>query len=51
MSKGSDLVAILKAGGWRSSAFRSYLDIVGIENKIASSGADALVDLDESGER
>ena len=34
VAPGGDLSTLLKAGGWRSNAFRSYLDMIGIENKV-----------------
>ena len=43
---GGDLATLLRAGGWRSGAFRSYLDMVGLENSVISASAQALVDLD-----
>ena len=46
VDSGGDLPMLLRAGGWRSSAFRSYLDMVDIENRVLSATIHALVDLD-----
>ena len=46
VASGGDLPTLLRAGGWRSSAFRSYLDMVDIENKVLNATVHALVDLD-----
>ena len=43
---GGDLSTLLRAGGWRSSAFRAYLDLVGLERKVLATSIQALVDLD-----
>ena len=43
---GGDLATLLRAGGWRSSAFRAYLDLVGLEKKVLAASIQALVDLD-----
>ena len=45
VNKGGSLAVILKAGGWHSSAFQSYLDLVGLGRKVFAAGADALIDL------
>ena len=46
LEKGGDLHTLLPAGGWRSSAFRSYLDLMGLENSVVSASINALIDLD-----
>ena len=43
---GSDLATILKAGSWRSSAFRAYLNLVGVEDKLVAPTLSSLVDMD-----
>ena len=48
VQSGGDLSTLLQAGGWRSSAFRAYLDLVGLENRLFTASADRLLDLDES---
>ena len=50
ISSGGDLSTLLKAGGWRSSAFRAYLDLVGLENSVVSQSISSLFDLDEDAE-
>ena len=45
-ARGGSLATILKAGWWRSAAFHSYLDLVGVERKVFAPGTDTLVDLD-----
>ena len=45
--KGCSLATLLKAGGWRSSAFHAHMDLMGVENRIFTASADALVDFDE----
>ena len=47
VDRGGDLSVLLKAGGWRSSAFKSYLDLIGLERAVISASLQALVDLDE----
>ena len=47
VEKGGDLATLMLAGGWRSSAFRAYLDLMGIEKSIFSGAVDVLVDLDD----
>ena len=46
VDSGSDLATILKAGGWKSSAFAAYLDLMGVEMNAFQRGVDALADLD-----
>jgi len=43
---GGDLAVLLKAGGWRSSAFRAYMDEVAIRNTLATSNLHTLLDMD-----
>jgi len=50
IQKGGDLATLLRAGGWRSSAFRTYMDLVGLENAIVSKSLHALLDLDAGDE-
>ena len=47
VKSGSDLATLLKAGGWRSSAFKSHMDIMGIENAIFTASVNKLIELDE----
>ena len=42
VDRGGDLATLLRAGGWKSSAFRSYLDMVGLENTVCQAGLEAL---------
>ena len=44
---GGDLSTLLLAGGWRSSAFKAYLNIVGVEKNVFSATYGSLLDLDE----
>ena len=44
---GGDLTTLLLAGGWRSSAFKAYLNIVGVEKNVFSATYGSLLDLDE----
>ena len=46
VSSGGDLPTLLRAGGWRSSAFSVYLDMVGLEKQVITASVNALVDLD-----
>ena len=46
MDEGGDLATILKAGGWKSSAFRVYLDMMGLENAVVTASLGALLDMD-----
>ena len=47
VDSGSSLATLLRAGGWKSSAFTAYLDFAGIENSAFSKHAEQLLDLDE----
>ena len=46
LSKGGDLAVLLKAGGWRSSAFRAYMDEMDIQNTVATANLQTLLDID-----
>ena len=46
--RGGDLPTLLKAGGWKSSAFKSYLDMMGLEDEVFSASVQTLVDLDDA---
>ena len=50
VDSGSDLATIALAGGWRSSAFSAYLDLMGVEMGAFQQGIDALADLDSDNE-
>ena len=43
-----DLATLLRAGGWKSAAFRSYLDLVGVEDSVCQVGLTALLNADET---
>ena len=43
---GGDLPTLLRAGGWRSSAFKSYLDLMGLENAVVTASLNTLLSLD-----
>ena len=47
VAKGGDLATLLRAGSWKSSAFRSYLDLVGVENAVVAASIQNLFDSDE----
>ena len=47
VAAGGDLATLLRAGGWRSSAFKSYLDMIGLENRVITATLHSLVDLDQ----
>ena len=47
VEKGCDLATLLMAGGWRSSAFRSYMDMAGIERSLFPKNVDLLLDFEE----
>ena len=49
VANGGDLGTILVAGGWKSAALSSYLDMMGVEQAALVKGTDALVDI-HSGE-
>ena len=46
---GGDLPTLLKAGGWRSSAFKAYMDLMGIENAVFTASVNKLIELDDDG--
>ena len=48
LDKGGDLGTIMRAGSWRSGAFKTYLDMVGLQRRVVASTFRALVDLDEA---
>ena len=50
MDKGGDLSILLNAGSWKSSAFKSYLDMEGLESRVVGATMNALVDLDDEEE-
>ena len=45
VNNGADLGTLLKAGSWSSSAFRAYLDMVGLESRVVATTLDTLIDL------
>ena len=47
VDRGGDLATLLKAGGWKSAAFRSYLDLGGVEGAVCQVGLSALLNEDE----
>ena len=47
VNRGGDLATLLRAGGWRSAAFRSYLDLVGLETRVCQEGLSALLEEEE----
>ena len=47
VAKGGDLATLLRAGSWKSSAFRAYLDLVGVENAVVAASIQSLFDFDE----
>ena len=47
VEKGGDLATLLRAGGWKSASFRSYLDLVGLDNSVCQAGLEALFEDDE----
>ena len=47
VNNGGDLCTLLRAGGWRSAAFQSYLDFIGIEKKVCVEHAALLTDIDK----
>ena len=49
-NNGAHLSTILLAGGWRSSAFRAYMDLHGLEKEVVSASLSTLIDLDEEEE-
>ena len=44
---GGDLPTLLLAGGWKSTAFRAYLDGIGLESQAFTKSVTRLVDLDD----
>ena len=46
VDRGGSLPLLLKAGGWKSSAFKAYLDMVGLEDDVLKSSLLHLVDID-----
>ena len=42
---GGDLPTLLRAGGWKSNAFNSYLDLVGLENAVVTASLNTLLSL------
>ena len=44
---GGDLPTLLMAGGWKSTAFRAYLDGIGLESQAFAKSVTKLVDLDD----
>ena len=46
VSAGGGLPTLLKAGGWRSAAFKSYLDMMGLEDDLFKASVHTLIDLD-----
>ena len=48
VDQGGDLATLLRAGGWKSAAFRSYLDLVGVEDSVCQVGLTALLNADET---
>ena len=47
VARGGDLATLLRAGSWKSGAFRAYLDMVGVENAVVAASIQTLLDLDE----
>ena len=47
VAKGGGLATLLRAGSWKSGAFRTYLDLVGVENAVVTASIQTLFDLDE----
>ena len=47
IAKGGDLATLLRAGSWKSGAFRAYLDLVGVESAVVAASIQSLCDLDE----
>ena len=47
VDRGGDLGALLIAGGWRSTAFRHYLDAIGVERATFRATFSRLIDVDE----
>ena len=47
VSCGGDLATLLLAGGWRSAAFKAYLNVVGLEKSVFSATVGSLIDLDD----
>ena len=48
VDNGGDLATLLRAGGWRSSAFKSYLSMMGVEASVFAESAVSLVDCDDA---
>ena len=46
VAAGWSLPTLLRAGGWKSSAFKVYLDMVGVEDHVLRDSLNTLVDLD-----
>ena len=46
IQNGGDLATLLRAGGWRGSAFRVYLDMIGVENMVVTENIHTLLDID-----
>ena len=47
VEKGGGLATLLKAGSWRSSAFKTYLDFMGLEDSVVRLSVQSLLDIDE----
>ena len=47
VQNGGDLATLLRAGSWNSGAFKSYLDMVGLESRVVAATMNALVDMDD----
>ena len=46
VENGGDLATLLQAGGWKSAAFTSYLDMMGVEATVFEQGCDTLLAVD-----
>ena len=46
LENGSDLPTLLRAGGWKSNAFKANLDLMGLENAVVRASLNTLLSLD-----
>ena len=47
VAKGGNLALLLKAAGWRSNAFKSYLDMIGVESEAFTTCAPMILEMDD----
>ena len=47
VAKGGNLALLLKAAGWRSNAFKSYLDMMGVESEAFTTCAPMILEMDD----